>query len=36
VLLIGVPLLMRHSLLDAFTSWLKCTEQVLRRLVQWL
>ena len=36
VLLIGVPLLMRHSLLDAFTSWLKCNEQVLRRLVQWL
>jgi hypothetical protein len=36
VLLIGVPLLLRHSLLDALIHWLKCNEQVLRRLVQWL
>jgi len=36
VLLIGVPLLTRHSLLDALIIWLKCNEQVLHRIVQWL
>jgi hypothetical protein len=35
VLLIGVPLLTRHSLLDALISWLKCNQQVLHRIVQW-
>ena len=35
VLLIGVPLLARHSLVEALISWLRCNEQVLRRIVQW-
>jgi hypothetical protein len=35
VLLIGVPLLTRHSLLEAVRIWLHCTEAVLHRLVQW-
>lgn len=36
VLLIGAPLLMRHSLLDGFVSWLHCNRDVLRRIVLWL
>ena len=36
VLLIGVPLLTRHSLVEALISWLQCNHQVLRRLVTWL
>jgi hypothetical protein len=36
VLLFGVPLLTRHSLLNALISWLQCNRDVLRRLVQWL
>jgi uncharacterized membrane protein len=36
VLLIGVPLLTRHSLLDSMISWLQCNREVLRRLIQWI
>ncbi|MGD0411392.1 MAG: hypothetical protein ABSC18_06785 [Verrucomicrobiota bacterium] len=35
VLLIGVPLLARHSLVGALISWLECNEQVWRRIVRW-
>jgi len=35
VLLMGVPVLMRHNLLDALVFWLRCNDQVLHRIVQW-
>jgi hypothetical protein len=35
VLLIGVPLLTRHSLVEALISWLRCNEQVFHRVAQW-
>jgi hypothetical protein len=35
VLLIGVPLLVRHGLVEALVSWLRCNNQVLHRIVRW-
>jgi hypothetical protein len=35
VLLIGVPLLTKHSLLDSMVSWVQCNHAVLLRMARW-
>jgi hypothetical protein len=36
VLLIAVPLLVRHGLVQSLIFWLQCNRDVVKRIVRWL